>query len=111
MSKNKDLLQMDSHDFKDRVTLINSTLELAIKDEDFESLERVNLVIKKMIGDGLFSLDNVNNNYSEVSYLYDLIRLSELLIEKHREYLSEEQLSYKKKNRGANKYLKVKKLK
>lgn len=102
---------MDDLDFKNKVYLVNSNLELAIKNEDFEAIEKIDLVIKKMIDDELFSTENIRNHESLVANLYQLIRASEKLIRSSKSKLSKEKNSSKKKVKGVKGYLKVRGLK
>ncbi len=102
---------MDDLDFKNKVALVNSSLELAIKNEDIETIEKINLVIKKMIDDGFFSTKNVQDHESLVANLYKMIRSSEKLIKNFQRELSEEKKSSKKKVKGVKGYLKVRGLK
>jgi len=102
---------MDDLDFKNKVALVNSSLELAIKNEDIEAIEKIDLVIKKMIGDGFFSTKNVQDHELLVANLYKMIRSSEKLIKNFQRELSEEKKSSKKKVRGVKGYLKVRGLK
>ncbi|RUM49584.1 MAG: hypothetical protein DSY85_15380 [Marinomonas sp.] len=102
---------MDDLDFKNKVGLVSSSLELAMKNEDIEAIEKIDLVIKKMIDDGFFSTKNVQDHESLVANLYNLIRSSESLIKNSQRKLSEEKKTSKKKVKGVKGYLKVRGLK
>ena len=85
-------------------------LEKAIAEKDIESLQKIDLGLRKMIQSGEVSQQKVASQADKYRHLYELIRQSEAVVKSERAALKKEQTHLMKKKKGSKGYSEIGKL-